>query len=613
MKSAADYVIVGGGTAGLVIAARLSEDPSKTVIVLEGGQIMTEDPRVNIPALWTTLMGSEADWSFETVPQHSSSKVADLAFFDPLQAELNDRAIKEPQGKLLGGSSAVNGQAFIAPSQAGIDAWAWLGNPTWTWESLLPYYRKSYTLHVPDERTCKHLDLGWIDDNVKGVDGPIHVSFAGVAQNPLIKAWIDAFKSLGYNTTADPFSGKSIGAYSNASTIHPTTKTRSHAGIEYGLPASRRPNVRIMTCATAQRIVLEDSSEGVVAKGVEVNVGGNIETITANTEVILAAGAFNTPKLLELSGIGGAETLSSVGIPVVIDNSGVGENLQDHLMTGISFEVVEGVATSDPLMRQEAEAIQEAMQMYTEHKAGPMLIGGVQSSAFMPLFEFSSVDGVRRRKELFDTHLTSNSDQEQAIRAIIDGPDEATCAMFMFLAQANLHENSRSFVGQNLLPGNYVSLGLSLAMPFSRGSTHITSSNPEDKPKIDPRFFSHPLDIEIMARRLIDLERLHTLDGLKDFIKPDGQRNHLDAFLTDLDSANRYLRDTATTAYHTCGTAAMLPREKGGVVDEKLVVYGTKNLRVCDASIFPLITRGNIMSTVYAVAERAADIIKGRA
>ncbi|KAK2868032.1 hypothetical protein FQN49_003228 [Arthroderma sp. PD_2] len=609
-KSTADYVIIGGGTAGLVIAARLSEDFKKTVIVLEGGKIMTEDPRVNIPALWTTLMGSEADWAFESVPQ---KKVADLASFDPLQAELNDRAIKEPQGKLLGGSSAVNGQAFIAPSRAGIDAWAKLGNPGWTWEALLPYYRKSYTLHVPDELTREHLDLGWIDDRVKGVDGPIHVSFTGVAQNPLVKGWIDAFKGLGYSTTADPFSGKSVGAYSNASTVNPDTKTRSHAGVEYGVPASKRPNVRIMTGAIAQKVILQDTAEGVVAKGAEVNVGGETITITANIEVILTAGAFNTPKLLELSGIGDGEILRSFGIPVVVDNPGVGENLQDHLMSGISFEVVEGVVTGDPLIRNEAEATQEAMKMYTEHKAGPMLIGGIQSSAFMPVLEFSNAEGAKRRKELFDTYLTSDSDHEHAIRAIIDSPDEATCSMFMFLAQANLHENGKSFVGENLLPGNYTSLGLSLAMPFSRGSTHITSSNPEVKPKIDPRFFSHPLDIEIMARSLLDVESLHKRDGLKEFIKPDGKRNHPDAFLTDLESAKKYLRDTVTTTYHSCGTAAMLPREKGGVVNEKLVVYGTRNLRVCDASIFPLITRGNIMSTVYGVAERAADIIKGEA
>ncbi|KAK2735823.1 hypothetical protein FQN57_001100 [Myotisia sp. PD_48] len=592
----ADYIIVGGGTAGLVLAARLSEDPDTSVIVLESGQNLNEDARVLIPALWTTLMGSEADWQFQTVPQ----------------AELGGRIIKEPQGKMLGGSSGINGQAFIAPSQAGINAWAKFGNPEWTWESLLPYYKKAYTLHLPDDETQKHLGIDWVDHTVCGGDGPIQVSFPGIIQNPLAKAWIDAFKSLDYNTTADPFSGKSVGGYSNTATVNPATKTRSFAGLEYGIPALKRPNVKIITGGLVSKIILETTQDGVLAKGVEVDINNDRQQVQAGREVIISAGALNTPKLLELSGIGNRDILSNFDIPVVIENAGVGENLQDHLMSGISFEVVEDVLTGDPLLRQEPDAIQAAMQLYTEHKAGPMTIGGVQSSAFMPMLEFSGDAGAQAKKELFDTYIT-DSEHDQIVRSIYDDPDEATCSMFMFLAQANLHDEGKSFVGKELLPGNFASLGLSQCIPFSRGNTHISSSSPTDKPCINPRFFSHPLDLEIMSRNLLDVERLQKLDAFSKYFKPDGQRNHPDALLTDLESAKKYLRDTAATTYHSSGTAAMLPREKGGVVDQNLIVYGTKNLRVCDASVFPLITRGNIMSTVYAVAERAADIIKGAA
>jgi choline dehydrogenase-like flavoprotein len=185
--------------------------------------------------------------------------------------------------------------------------------------------------------------------------------------------------------------------------------------------------------------------------------------------------------------------------------------------------------------------------------------------------------------------------------------------MFMFLAQANLHDDTGdSFVGSSLQQGNFISLGLETNLPFSRGNAHISSPDPGAKQVIDPRYFSHPLDLEIMARNLLDVERLHRVTPLSNFIKPNGRRNHPDAFLSDLESAKKYLRDTAKTAYHFCGTAAMLPREKGGVVDERLKVYGTTNLRVCDASAFPLIPAANIMSSVYAVAERGADIIRGR-
>ncbi|KAI9794884.1 MAG: hypothetical protein M1816_003013 [Peltula sp. TS41687] len=597
IASSADFVIVGGGTAGLVVANRLSEDPNVSVLVLEAGQSRIDDPRVQIPALWTSMMGTEVDWQLSTVPQPG----------------LNGRTIKEPQGKMLGGSSALNGQAFIAPSQAGIDAWAKLGNPSWTWASLLPYYKKFYTLHLPDQPTRDHLGLDWIDESVRGTTGPIQASFPGVIQNPIAKAWVDTFKTLQYNTTGDPFSGKSVGGYSNAAAIDPKTQTRSYSATQYGVPASKRPNVHIVTDATVRRILFQDeSSSAVTASGVEVMVGEKMQTIQASKEVILCAGVFHTPKLLELSGIGNKSLLEQFGIPVVIDNPGVGENMQDHLMTGVSFEVVEGVPTGDPLMRQEPDAIQAAMQMYAEHKAGPMCVGGVASSAFMPLMDST------QQQELMDTHLplddaNDNTDSYQhLIRSIIASPDEASSTVFMFLAQANLHEQGKSFIGQQLQAGNFASLGCMQSHPFSRGRTHISSRSFADPPTIDPRYFSHPLDLEIMARHLQSIETIRATEPLARFFKPDGKRNHPDAWhVRDLDAAKKYLRDTALTSYHNCGTAAMLPREKGGVVDERLVVHGTTNLRIVDASVFPLIPRANPMSTVYAVAEKAADIIKG--
>lgn len=178
----ADYLIIGGGTSGLVLASRLSEDPHVNVVVVEAGENMAEDPRVNVPAFWTTLLGSEADWQYHTVPQDG----------------LVGRSARVPQGKALGGSSAINGQAFIAPSHADIDAWASVGNEGWDWANLAPYYKKFYTLHPPaDQATADHLGIDWIDEDHRGSDGPIQVSFPGVIENPLCKAWIDAFRGLG--------------------------------------------------------------------------------------------------------------------------------------------------------------------------------------------------------------------------------------------------------------------------------------------------------------------------------------------------------------------------------------------------------------------------------
>lgn len=186
----ADFVIVGGGTAGLVVANRLSENPKVQVTVLEAGEDLTADPRVTIPAMWTALIGSDADWQFRTVAQPG----------------LKGRVISQPRGKALGGCSAINMEAFIAPSRAGFDAWAELGSPGWDWEGLVPYFKKSYTLNPPaDEATRQYLGLDWIDDNTHGKDGPIQVSWPGVEEAPLAEAWTSTFRAMGKTTNAGPY------------------------------------------------------------------------------------------------------------------------------------------------------------------------------------------------------------------------------------------------------------------------------------------------------------------------------------------------------------------------------------------------------------------------
>lgn len=391
--------------------------------------------------------------------------------------------------------------------------------------------------------------------------------------------------------------------------MDPESKVRSYAGNAFGI--QQKQNVRIVTEVHVQKILLSASGTGSLrATGVQALVGGSSQEFTAGKEIILCAGVFNTPKLLEVSGIGGKSILEQHGIPVLVDLPGVGENLQDHLMTGLSYEVVEGVVTGDPLLRQEPEAMATAQKLYFEHKAGPFTMGGMQSHAFMPTQDAAEV----LKNAVAQPRRPEEKEQFDILRGILEKPDATSGAWLMFLAQANLHEGGSSFVGTKLQPGNFASLGCIQSHPFSRGSSHITSSDPGAPPAIDPRYFSHPADLEIFARHVRDLDtRLRPAGPLARFFKPDGKRNHPDAFrVRDLEGAKRYALDTATSAYHQCGTAAMLPRDKGGVVSPELIVYGTENLRVVDASIFPLIPRGNIMSSVYAVAEKAADIIRNR-
>jgi choline dehydrogenase-like flavoprotein len=560
-------------------------------------------------------LSSKLAKTYHLIPGYKSPR----QFSTTPQAPLKNRVVKIPQGKVLGGSSATNGMAFIAPLPGAIDAWSELGATGWNWDNLKGYYKKSYTLQLPDVETRRHIGVDWADeDGFEIGEGPLRASFPAVKENPLAKAWIETFQAIGFGAQGDPFEEASLGGYSNLALTDMATKTRSHAAGAYGVSAVER-GVRILTEAVVRRVLFEgsfSSEEGVVASGVEVVINGQVQRINAKKEVLLCAGAINTPKILELSGIGDEERLRNLDIPVIINNPNVGENLQDHLSTGISFEAIDGVVTLDPLLRQEPEAIQSAMQQYTESKTGPMTIGGIQSSAFMPLIDFHASNKKRKStmQEFIDPYLstTAPDPRNSAIRNVLSKPDSPACMMFMFLAQGSLHDHENSaFSGDSLQQGNFITLGFETNFSFSRGNTHITSSNPDTKPSLNPAYLTHPLDLDLMAYTLLDVHSLHKLPPLSSYLIPDGRRNHPDAFLSDLDSAKKYLLDTVNTTYHYCGTAAMLPREEGGVVDEDLRVYGMRNLRICDASVFPLIPAANIQSTVYAVAERGADIIKG--
>lgn len=527
---------------------------------------------------------------------------------------MKDRKIRQPQGRLLGGSSGINNQAFILPSSNGIDAWAQLGNEGWSWEVMETYYRKFYTLNVPDEATSQHLGLDYITDIDKAARGPVQVSYTGVVQDPLSKAWVDTFKGLKHDMSGDPFSYRSLGGYANAATVDPSSKTRSYAASAYYAPVSQRTNLSVLTGAQVEKIDLTEGDGKMIANAVHFNCEGESFKVGVRKEVILAAGTFQSPKLLELSGIGNPQILMSLGIPVVIDNKGVGENLQDHLMTGISFEVNDGVMTGDSLMRHEPEAIAAATDMYQKHKAGPMTVGGIASHAFMPMAGSSPVSDISAElHDLLQQHPADpkNKLQYDAICKILRAPDEGTGALFMFLAQTNLHNNdSAKDYLQNLQSGSFISLGACQAHVFSRGMSHIVSNKFSDAPKIDPRYLSNPLDLELLARHVRFLEQLARSPPLSDYIKPNGKRNHLTAYVEELAAAKDYIRTTALSTYHPAGTCAMLPRDEGGVVDNRLIVYGARNVRVVDASIMPLIPRSNLQSTVYAVAERAADLIK---
>ena len=197
------------------------------------------------------------------------------------------------------------------------------------------------------------------------------------------------------------------------------------------------------------------------------------------------------------------------------------------------------------------------------------------------------------------------------MRQVLESGDDGSGALFLFAAQGVTHENEATDEhGPIYQPGSFTSIGCIQTHPLSKGRSHISSNETGAKPDIDPCYFSQPLDLELMSRHLLACLKIRDTEPMSRYFKPDGKRNHDKAYIRNLEEAKQYLVDTAKTTYHCCGTCSMRPKDQGGVVDDKLIVWGTQNLRVVDASIFPLISRGNTMSTVYAVAEKAADSIK---
>ncbi|EOD43701.1 putative aryl-alcohol protein [Neofusicoccum parvum UCRNP2] len=324
-----DFVIVGGGTSGLVVASRLTDDENIRVLVLEAGQNRLGDPKITIPGLGaSTYFDPDYDWCITSEPQE----------------HLNGRSLGQPVGKVLGGSSAINLGMVIYPSKSGFDSWERLGNPGWGWETMAPYFRKFHTFTEPARKELhEELMLDYLIKDAQGDSGPVQVSFGGGDWfPPFSKAWPRAFKALNQELIGDPISGLANGAFSNPATIDPVTKERSHAASAYyHNKAQKRPNLRVLTEALVEKVLLEKQLDGTVkATGVQfIARDGQRRRTLAKHEVILAAGALKTPQLLELSGIGSAELLAQHGIDCFVDNANVGENLQDHGFVPFSWEV----------------------------------------------------------------------------------------------------------------------------------------------------------------------------------------------------------------------------------------------------------------------------------
>ena len=375
--TAFDYIIAGGGTAGLTLAARLSENSQVTVGVIEAGIDRTDDPRVLTPGLVVSIWDDpNYDWAFQTVPQTHGS----------------DRVVGHPRGKQLGGSSAINFNYWTHASQRDIDDWGALGNPGWSWDELFPYFLKSENFTAPPLSFSEKIDTAFIEPALHGTKGPIHNSFPLFYDN-FYAAWEPTYKNLGLGPTGDPKGGLALGAYTTLLTFAPENFSRSYAGNAYYKPNAKRSNLKVLTDALVTKVnFTSDKTMPSVAMGVTFTANGTRYTTSVKKEVIISAGSFQSPQLLELSGIGDSKLLKSKGIEVHYDNPNVGENLQDHILIPLGFKAAPGEGTFESLRNETLLA--EVLALYTQNHTGPLASG--TSNAYLSFPQIQEALGNRK-------------------------------------------------------------------------------------------------------------------------------------------------------------------------------------------------------------------------
>ncbi|KAF7345426.1 Alcohol oxidase [Mycena venus] len=561
----------GGGTSGLTLATRLSEDPSVSVIVIEAGPANLDDPEILNPALIDNRFGRpEYDWGFQTVPQKFCK----------------DRSVPFNRGKGLGGSSALNFLQYHRPARSDIDALGELGNQGWNWELLEPYYAKSERFILPVE---KNNTLTY-DVAHHGLDGPLAVGFPtplSTFEHPFQMA----MKNLGIDLIKDPIKG----AWYTPVTIDPTERVRSYAANKYYQPNASRENLTVVVCAQVTKIVTE-LDHNALATAVEV-VFHNEEalyTVKVGKEVILSAGTIMSPQILELSGIGDRTILQEFDIEPRVHLPGVGENVQEHFFSGVVSEVRPEVVS----------------ELYQTSGTG---IFGIPPTciSFVPLATISADHETLQKSlatlinEAISSKRISPSLQKQYEITLKHQQDREPSCEFILWPLWRPIPNTPA-------PGKqYLIVSTLLNHPISRGSIHIASSDPLVPPKINPRYFEYEYDLLQLveqikfARKILDQEPVKNLLAGNE-LSP-GRDVQTDEQIAD------FVKSALSTTWHTVGSCSMLPLEDGGVVDSRLKVHSTTNIRVIDMSIIPLHICAHTQATAYALGELGADIIKGKA
>src|SRR5262245_40054143 len=522
-----DYIIVGAGSAGCVLANRLTASGRHRVLLLEAGG-PDRNIWIHIPLGYGKLFSNaKVNWLYSTEPE----------------PELDNRRIVQPRGKVLGGSSSINGLLYIRGQHEDFDHWRQLGNTGWSFDDVLPYFRRA----EDQERG---------EDSLHGVGGPLAVSNVS-EPHPLCEAFLTAVEQAGYPRN-DDFNGptqEGAGHYQ----LTARNGRRCSRAVGYLRPARRRHHLVVTANALTRRILFA----GRRAIGVEYLEGGVTRTAYAAGEVIVAGGAFNSPQLLQLSGLGPAALLQSLGIAVVADMPGVGADLQDHLQVRMQYRCTEPITMND-VINSRRQRLAAGLR-YVLARKGLLTIGAGYAGGFF------------------------RTDRSLAT------PD----------VQINLLIFSADTVGAALHPFPGFIAAVCQLRPESRGHVRIRSADPRQPPAIQPRYLSAPHDRDVMTRGMKLLRHIMDQPAIRRYIALEhapGVNCTSDADLL------KFARATGTTVFQPTSTCRM-GHDAAAVVDERLRVRGIDRLRVVDASIMPTVVSGNTNAAVIMIAEKGADMI----
>ena len=529
----ADYVIIGAGSAGCAIAYRLAEAGKQVLVIEHGGS--DAGPFIQMPAALSYPMNMKMyDWGLKSEPE----------------PHLGGRQLATPRGKVIGGSSSINGMIYVRGHAKDFDHWAESGAQGWAYADVLPYFKRMENWHSGGHGG----DKAW-----RGDKGPLHIT-RGPRKNPLTKAFVKAGEQAGYPVTGDYNGQQQEGFGPFDSTIW--KGRRWSAANAYLRPALKRPNCDLIR-AFARKVVIENGR----AVGVAVERGGKIEVIGANVEVIIAASSLNSPKLLMLSGIGPAAHLAEHGIDVVADRAGVGQNLQDHL------ELYIQQAATKPV------SLFKHWNLWGKAKIGAQWL--FTKTGLGASNQFESAAFVRSK-------------------AGMEYPD----IQYHFLPIAVRYD------GQVAAEGHGYQAHVGPMRSVSRGQVTLKSSDPKDDPRIQFNYMSDPSDWEDF-RTCIRLTR--EIFGQEAFAPYRGHEIQPGTDVQSDEALDAFIKEHVESAYHPCGTCKMgRADDPMAVVDHETRVIGVEGLRVADSSIFPRITNGNLNGPSIMVGEKAADHILGR-